>query len=299
MTTFEDLVGDRTAFFADHFRNTPLFRTAAMAHQVESILSVEQMNDVIELEAMSPSYLRIMRLGKAIAPKRYTRTIVRPGQMMADAVDPAKVHTFYRDGATITLNSLEHFLPPVRQLLRSATEPFAAGGEAVAFLTPAGNPGFAPHTDPVDIFVVQIEGSKAWRLWDRVPVGTAVTAENLGPARMEVTLRAGDVLYMPPLTPHAAVAQDDVSLHLGLSIEPRRWRDLIHECLDALMDDGYQDSPYLGPEHATDSAAGFAALLGDLATRIGSVDPTEELSRLVGTGARGRSADAGFAAPIG
>jgi hypothetical protein len=298
MTTFDDLVGDRAAFFADHFRSTPLLRTAAMAGKVGSILSVEQMSDVIELEAMSPSYLRITQHGKVVAPKRYTRPVVRPGQMISDTVDPAKVHAFYRDGATIALNALEHFLPPVRQLLRSATEPFASGGEAVAFLTPAGNPGFAPHTDPVDIFVVQIEGSKAWRLWDRVPAGTTVTAESLGPAGTEITLHAGDVLYMPPSTPHAAAAQDDVSLHLGLSIEPRRWRDLVHECLDGLMDDGYQDSPYLGPERAADSVAGFAALLGDLAVRIGSVDPAEELSRLVGTGVRGRSAGAGFAAPI-
>lgn len=40
---------------------------------------------------------------------------------------------------------------------------------ANAYLTPRGTQGLAPHTDPVEIFVVQTQGRKRWRLYQ--PVG--------------------------------------------------------------------------------------------------------------------------------
>lgn len=40
---------------------------------------------------------------------------------------------------------------------------------ANAYLTPKGTQGLAPHTDPVEIFVVQTQGRKRWRLYE--PVG--------------------------------------------------------------------------------------------------------------------------------
>ena len=36
---------------------------------------------------------------------------------------------------------------------------------ANAYLTPRGTQGLAPHTDPVEILVVQTQGRKAWRLY--------------------------------------------------------------------------------------------------------------------------------------
>jgi len=35
-----------------------------------------------------------------------------------------------------------------------------------AYLTPAGSQGFAPHYDDVEAFVLQLEGSKDWKLYD-------------------------------------------------------------------------------------------------------------------------------------
>lgn len=45
----------------------------------------------------------------------------------------------------------------------------ATAAGANAYLTPRGTQGLAPHTDPVEIFVVQTQGRKRWRLY--APVG--------------------------------------------------------------------------------------------------------------------------------
>lgn len=77
-------------------------------------------------------------------------------------------------------------------------------GRGGRYLTPAGTQGFAPHYDDIEAFLLQAEGSKQWRLYDnpsgeRLPTTSSgnFAQRELGPAIMEVTLRAGDLLYIP------------------------------------------------------------------------------------------------------
>ena len=44
-------------------------------------------------------------------------------------------------------------------------EYFGCGGGCNAYLTPAHCQGFAPHFDDVDAFILQVEGTKRWRLY--------------------------------------------------------------------------------------------------------------------------------------
>ncbi|EWM22263.1 myc-induced nuclear antigen [Nannochloropsis gaditana] len=99
-----------------------------------------------------------------------------------------------------------------------------------AYLTPGGTQGLAPHSDPVEIFVIQTEGKKAWRLY--APMGNFalpnqasgdLKQEEIGTPSLEVVLSPGDVLYMPRGTVHQAVAEGGreggraASAHLTLS----------------------------------------------------------------------------------
>ena len=35
----------------------------------------------------------------------------------------------------------------------------------MAYLTPAGQQGARAHSDPSDVYVIQLEGTKHWRVW--------------------------------------------------------------------------------------------------------------------------------------
>ena len=114
-----------------------------------------------------------------------------------------------------------------------------------AYLTPANAQGFAPHSDDVDVFVLQLEGRKTWRVY---PPGAGdqevwprISSRDFEPRELpkptEVHLEPGDLLYLPRGTIHAAVSdRDSHSLHATISTGHRTtWADFIHIALDGAL----------------------------------------------------------------
>ncbi|MFJ8733879.1 cupin domain-containing protein [Streptomyces bauhiniae] len=286
---FEDLVGDRQVFFQEYFNRKPLLRRGALDGRTRDLVSVRQLDDIIALETVSPAYLRIAKDGRGVPGKAYTRTVTDRGAALTETVVAEQVYELFRSGGTVTWNALNHVLPAARHLADLFAHTFACPSEVVAFLTPAGKDGYAPHHDPVDVYVLQIEGTKDWRIWEPPPGRRADKAshrpEDLGPPAIETTLRAGDVLYLPYGTPHAAAAKDQVSLHLSVTVEPRRWRDLLADTVQHLLQDpGFDGYPHLADPATPDTAATLGALTARLAALLTGADTAAETDRLRETG---------------
>jgi lysine-specific demethylase/histidyl-hydroxylase NO66 len=131
-----------------------------------------------------------------------------------------------------TINMLEDFMG------------FQSG--ANTYWTPAGTQGFAPHFDDVDIFVLQTEGAKRWRLYpprDSSEVLPRFSSKNfeqkeLGEPFADIVLRKGDFLYAPRGTTHQCTAMaEESSLHITLSSCQRvTWADYLHLMLSRAVD---------------------------------------------------------------
>ncbi|WP_165507365.1 JmjC domain-containing protein [Streptomyces seoulensis] len=287
---FEDLVGDRQVFFQEYFNRKPLLRRGALDGRARDLVSVRQLDDIVAMQTVSPAYLRIAKDGRGVPGKAYTRTVSDRGAGLTEAVVAGQVYELFRSGGTVTWNALNHFLPSARRLAEMFAATFACESEVVAFLTPAGRDGYAPHHDPVDVYVIQIEGTKDWRIWEP-PAGrragkVSYRPEDLGAPAIETTLRAGDVLYLPYGTPHAAAAKDQVSLHLSVTVEPRRWRDLLADTVQHLLaDPAFDGFPYLAEPAAPDTAATLGALSARLAGLLTGLDTDAEAVRLREMGA--------------
>jgi hypothetical protein len=117
------------------------------------------------------------------------------------------------------------------------------------------------HSDTHDVFVFQTHGSKLWEIHEADENGVRTPEQ--------VRFTPGLVMYLPTGTPHAARAEDGVSLHVTIGINQLTWRgllkDVITETLAGLDDEhlpaGYLDDP--------------SRLSGPLATKI-----TEVVQRL-------------------
>lgn len=151
-----------------------------------------------------------------------------------------EIYSSVESGTTLLLSQMHHSHLGIALLCRSVERDLDAAGISLRtpvganlFLTPGGSQGFDVHFDGHDVFVVQLEGTKTWKLFEPVavksdgPDGSRVPPDSLGHPTGVARLQPGDVLYIPRGTPHCARATKAGSLHLTLSVVPNTWRALL------------------------------------------------------------------------
>jgi JmjC domain len=289
--TFAELAGPEEEFFSACFGQAPLYRPGALERDPRQLLSIADMDEILHCEAIRPPHFGVTSNGGPLLPPAYTATTRVQGANVTDTVVPERVYELFRTGATLIWTSINHFRPNLRALSRMLAEKFAAESGVTAFLTPAGRKGINPHHDPGDTFVIQLEGTKHWKLWKPPAVRRgdfqAHKLEELGEPVLEVSLRPGDVLYLPWGTPHVAAAEDQISLHLSVMVRTRLWSDLLRRCVDRLLEDPrFWEFPYLNETTVDLQAGPFADQADLLARRLEEMDLAAEVRRLIADGQR-------------
>jgi lysine-specific demethylase/histidyl-hydroxylase NO66 len=184
--------------------------------------------------------LRLVRDGTPLDPSEYTRTSRLGSRPITDAVHPGRVHERFRTGATIVLQGLQRYWPPLTRLARQLELELTHPVQVNAYVTPPGARGLAVHYDTHDVFVLQFAGSKGWAVHqpvfeDPLPSQPWSAARGTpGDPTLEVTLQAGDSLYVPRGFPHSARAQDGISGHLTIGVVTTNWADVLRAAVDGV-----------------------------------------------------------------
>jgi len=172
-------------------------------------------------------------------------------------ISRAVVAEEYLRGATIILPQFHESTFNLGEFCRALEEVFTCHVQTNIYLTPSGNQGFPPHYDNHDVFVMQISGAKAWRLYG-APVETPFRGERFelgqheaGEVTQELTLNPGDCLYLPRGLMHDAEnVGDEPSLHVTVGLITKTWADLLLESISELALES--------PEFRRSLPAGFA-----------------------------------------
>ena len=144
------------------------------------------------------------------------------------AHDYKNLYQAFLDGGSVVINHCDKVWPGVAALCQQLT-PIFGHVYANMYLTPAGSQAVPPHSDDRDVFIIQLEGSKHWKVYHspiELPykdeqVGKDqrhITRDELPAASIDEVLEAGDVLYMPRGFVHEAFTSDATSLHVTLAI---------------------------------------------------------------------------------
>ena len=260
----------RKAFFADHHEQQPLFCGSSEPRSYDGLLTLAAVDAVVASADLRHDMLRLVAGGDPVDPSRY---ISPDGRVL-----PAALAEAYLRGATVVLPQLHRSVAAIADFCSALEGEFSAAVQANAYLTPAAAQGFEPHYDQHDVFILQIHGTKTWRLYGTPRAAAGGTPfergrHEPGAVSAEYTLQPGDCLYIPRGLMHEAANEgSEPSLHLTIGVLPKRWCDLVLDAVAALVRDDAAFHRALPPGFATRRDAAqlaeqhFAPLLAAVAS---------------------------------
>jgi len=157
-----------------------------------------------------------------------------------------------RSGWTLLVQGVDSALPAARGLLhRFSFLPYARLDDVMASYAPAGG-GVGAHFDNYDVFLVQGEGRRRWRISRQRDLELVADAplrilRRFRPAR-EWVLDPGDLLYLPPRCAHDGVAIDGGCITVSIGFRAPSAQELGSKFLDYLQDHLRLSEIYEDPE---------------------------------------------------
>jgi hypothetical protein len=259
-------VGDPVRFVHGHWARAPLLRPQADAAGFADLFSLDDVDRILSSTTPRHPAFRMVKDGRQLDPRSYTRSGRVGGQPVNDLADPGRVYEHFDAGATIVLQSLHRFWPPLARFGRDLELTLTHPVQVNAYITPPASRGLGVHHDEHDVFVLQVYGRKRWDVHDPDggPEDRLIVAE----------LAPGDCLYIPQRFPHAAWTAETASVHLTIGVVPTTWADVLHRAVTEVLADALSGGP-LPAGYAADPAAltaGIAEQLGEVRRRLDKLD---------------------------
>ena len=170
--------------------------------------------DILSLAASPSSSLHYTRDVDVTSYRDGQRSTLNPPH--SPPVTLSSLTSFLSRGCSVRFLSPQSHHPPLQRLLHLLDQGIGLQCGANSYLTPRGTQGFSPHYDDVDVFILQTEGRKRWRLYEPLDESQLLpltsspnfTQAQLGRCVLDVWLHAGDFLYAPRGTVHQCFGTD-------------------------------------------------------------------------------------------
>lgn len=268
------------AFFADYWEQRQLHLQRGRPEFYRQLLAPEQIDELIARSDGRYPAIQLSKQGSFFAPEAYTRNVRMGDEVFNGVPDVEKIFTEYLAGATVSLPALQRTWPPLGALCSALERELDHAVHANAYITPAGSAGFTAHYDTHEVLVLQIAGSKRWRI-DGPPIHLPHRSQPFSLERYvrpaqplaEVELRAGDLLYLPRGYVHSTLTENSFSAHVTLGITVYTWVELASELLQSCISEerwrralpcGFASRRALRPE--------LASMLRELLASLQNVD---------------------------
>lgn len=233
IVTFREILDPVTpeAFFDQTFGRKHL-QVPGKADKFARVFSWDAFSALLGTTALwSDRSMKMVLDGRQLAPPEFCRAgLSREGQETLQP-DGKRVSELLRKGATVVLDFIESLTPELASV--AATLEVVIGGPVScnAYCSWQAHPGFSSHFDTMDVFALHISGSKTWRLYEgRTDNAAEIPGFNCasvppqereiakGRVLQELTMKPGDLLYVPRGQYHDALATSDASLHVSFGV---------------------------------------------------------------------------------
>ena len=186
---------------------------------------------------------------------------------------------------TLLVQTVNHYLPEASQLLQQFDFiPHARLDDLMVSYAPDGG-GVGPHFDSYDVFLLQGQGKRLWRVSEQTDLelieGAPLRILKNFDTVQEWLLEAGDMLYLPPQLAHWGIAVSDGKIDCmtySIGFRAPKNQELATEFLGYMQDKlnqdqltisgMYEDADLSLQEHAAEISADMVSKVADILRKI-------------------------------
>jgi len=262
-------------FASQYWEQHPLIVHRSDEEYYASLITLGQFDQLLSTQGDITKSLRVVQYGKEAYLNRWAP--------LGSAPTLEQCYACYRQGATLSLTHIHQRWAPLGRLCQQLGELLSAGCQTNVYLTPPGTQGLSRHADTHDVLVLQVAGTKRWR------VGREVVREPSADDMLdEFDLTAGDLLYLPRGVVHEAMSLDRTSFHLTIGILPLTYADVLRTELDRVIDidPHFRRALPIGFHRAQEAHRAGTAQLVELAGRftrsLSATTPMDNAAEILG-----------------
>ncbi|XP_071025507.1 ribosomal oxygenase 2 [Oncorhynchus clarkii lewisi] len=280
-TVFQSLISPvgQEEFFTDYWEKKPLHLQRSDPGLASYYKSLFQLSDLKGLCAQGLTYARDLNVCRSVQGNK--TVLNKEGR-----VNYSQLKKDFNQKATIQFHQPQRFKDELWRIQEKLECFFGALVGSNVYITPQDSQGLPPHYDDVEVFILQLEGEKHWRLYSpTVPLAReycVALEERIGSPTHDIILKAGDLLYFPRGTIHQADTPVGVdhSTHLTLSTyQNTSWGDYLANVFPNFLYDSLKTSDItrrvgmprrilMGANAAPDTSRQLASLLRSVADQM-------------------------------
>ncbi len=225
-------------FFGGYWEREPLLVPRDEEGRFLDLLSIAEVERRVAAGGLRHPAFRVVKEDAKIVLGDYAEDIPWTPTSFSGSARVERVAAQFENGATIVLQALQLQHPPLADFCRELERELGHPVQANAYYTPSSAQGFKVHHDTHDVLCLQVEGEKRWLVYPPVlelPLKNQKYSAELGEPGdpvLDVTMQAGDTLYLPRGWLHQAMTSDTASLHLTVGINVATWRDAVRDAVE-------------------------------------------------------------------
>ena len=211
-------------FFSDYWEKKPIHIKRSDVQFYNDLITLDNVQSTLSFGGLRYPAIQLSKNGAFLHPDVFCSDI-RSGEIVFGGVpDLDKLHAEYKSGATLSLPGFNRAWKPLMTLAAAVEEYLNHAVHTNIYITPGNASGFTPHYDAHEVFILQISGTKHWRIFEP-PVNLPHHSQAFKPHMltpslpiMELDLEPGDLLYLPRGFVHAANSLENASMHVTLGV---------------------------------------------------------------------------------
>ena len=232
ISSFADIIAPVTeveffeTFHDRHFLHVP----APAPDKFADVMSWGIFTNMLNMTSIwSPTSLGVCLDTKMIPAEQYCREAVDRNNQPSLQPDAEKVKGWLRQGASLVANDIDTLWPGTAAAADALEQRLGGKAQSNLYCSWNQHQAFDTHFDTHDVYALHCEGEKVWRIFegrldkpiateDYKSLGPEYHDQHRGAVAAEVTLRPGDLLYIPRGQYHDALASSDGAIHLAFGV---------------------------------------------------------------------------------